>query len=111
MEALIMKIKSSVMAMLVVVVIFGGITVAKAADIWSTKNSNSYFSEGGGQNEESIKGSTTFDDVLKFGITQEQIESVIGDDMPPGSQKVKDYCTENGLAFSTIKEELNELLN
>ncbi len=105
-----MKIKSSVMAVLVLIIMFGGIGVSKAADIWSTKNSGSSFSEGSNQNEEAVKGTTTFNDVLKMGITQEQIESVIGDTMPLGSQKVKDYCAENGLEFSSVKEQLNELV-
>lgn len=104
-----MKIKSSVMAVLVFIIIFGGIAATKAADIWSIKNSGSAFSEGSGQQEEAVRGTTTFNDVLKIGITQKQIEAVIGDAMPPGSQKVKDYCAENGLEFSIIKEQLSEL--
>ena len=105
-----MKIKSGIMAVLVFIIMFGGIAAAKAADIWSSKNSGSSFSEGSVQNEDAVKGTTTFNDVLKMGITQEQIEAVIGDDMPQVSQKVKDYCAENGLEFSAVKEQLNELI-
>ena len=104
-----MKIKSGIMAVLVFIIMFGGIAATKAADIWSTKNSGSSFSEGSGRQEEAVRGTTTFNDVLKMGITQEQIEAVIGDVMPPGNRKVKDYCMENGLEFSAIKEQLNEL--
>jgi hypothetical protein len=104
-----MKIKSGIMAILIVVIIFGGIAATKAADIWSTKNSGSSFSEGSGQQEEAVRGTTTFNDVLKMGITQEQIEAVIGNAMPSGNRKVKDYCMENELEFSAIKDQLNEL--
>ncbi len=54
-----------------------------------------------------VKGSTTFANLLDWGLSQKTIESVLGVPMPdaPG-MKVKDWCTEKGLAFETIKSAL-----
>jgi hypothetical protein len=54
-----------------------------------------------------VKGSTTFGDLLGWGVPQATIEQVLGAAMPaaPG-MKVKDYCTEKGLSFETVKTAL-----
>jgi len=54
-----------------------------------------------------IKGKTTFADLLEWGLDAEMIESVLGMPMPsaPG-MTVKDFCTQNGLSFETIKTNL-----
>jgi hypothetical protein len=57
-----------------------------------------------------IKGSTTFQQALDSGISKEQIEKIIGSALPPANQTVKDYCINTGLTFSDIKDQLNQLL-
>jgi hypothetical protein len=54
--------------------------------------------------ERLVKGKTTFAELLEWGVSKEAIEQALGAPMPdsPG-MKVKDYCTENGLSFETIK--------
>ena len=54
-----------------------------------------------------VKGVTTFADVLGWGVSKATIEQVLGTSMPaaPG-MKVKDYCTEKGLNFETIRTAL-----
>lgn len=105
-----MKIKSYVMAVLVVLIVLGGVFTSMALGIWSTKNANSSFREDSGQSEQLIKGKTTFNDILGLGITPQQIETILGAAMPPGTQTVKDYCAVNGLSFSAVKEQLLELI-
>jgi hypothetical protein len=56
-----------------------------------------------------IKGTTTFQQLLDAGISEEQIKSVIGSNMPPTNQIVKDYCTQNGLSFSEVKAAIEEI--
>lgn len=56
-----------------------------------------------------VKGSTTFQQVLDAGITQVQIEAILGAAMPPGNATIKDYCLEQGISFSEIKDQLNAL--
>lgn len=66
--------------------------------------------ESNGDEEIVINGSTTFQKVLDAGVTKKQIEELIDAPMPPTNQTVKDYCNENGLSFSEIKEKLNALI-
>ncbi len=53
-----------------------------------------------------IKGKTTFGDLLEWGVPQAVIEQTLGASMPNAAVKIKDYCTQNGLAFETIKTAL-----
>jgi hypothetical protein len=53
-----------------------------------------------------IKGKTTFGDLILWGVPKETIEAIIGADMPDPAMKVKDYATANGLDFETIKTAL-----
>lgn len=64
----------------------------------------------GDSEETRVNGNTTFSEVLGFGITKEQIETIIDADMPPENQTVKSYCTDNSLSFSEVKEALNALI-
>jgi hypothetical protein len=58
-----------------------------------------------------IKGKTTFREVLDWGLTQEEIETVLGQAMPNPLVTVKDFCFEQGLEFGTIKTELQTMLD
>jgi hypothetical protein len=53
-----------------------------------------------------VKGKTSFQEILDWGVSREMIEQVIGASMPNPLTKVKDYCTEKGLSFETIKTAL-----
>lgn len=57
-----------------------------------------------------IKGKTTFRELLDWGLTKEQIESVIGAELPNPLVVIKDYCLEEGLEFGEIKLQFEELL-
>jgi len=50
-----------------------------------------------------LKGKTTFQEVLEWGVPQEVIESILGGPMPNPLTKVKDYCFEVGLNFEEVK--------
>ena len=56
-----------------------------------------------------IKGTTTFQQLLDAGISEEQIKAVIGSNMPPTNQIVKDYCTQNGLSFAEVKAAIEDI--
>lgn len=67
-----------------------------------------------GENETTenvVNGSATFQKVLDAGVTREEIEMIIQSSLPPTNQTVKDYCIANGLTFSSIKEQLNALID
>ena len=53
--------------------------------------------------DRTLKGKTTFQEVLDWGVSQETIETIIGGPMPNTLTKVKDYCTEQGLNFEEIR--------
>ncbi|CAG1010619.1 hypothetical protein ANAEL_03990 [Anaerolineales bacterium] len=56
--------------------------------------------------EKLVKGKTTFQEVLDWGVSQEVIEQVMGKPMPNPLTTVKDFCTEQGLDFETLKPAL-----
>jgi hypothetical protein len=58
-----------------------------------------------------IKGSTTFGEVLDWGINKEDIEKIINDKLPSNGDKIKDYATSKGIEFSTLKESLQDLVD
>jgi hypothetical protein len=54
-----------------------------------------------------VKGSTTFAELLSWGVSKEAVETVLGMPLPAALEtKIKDYCTENGLTFETVKASL-----
>jgi len=53
-----------------------------------------------------VAGQTTFADLLNWGIPADQIETIIGGEIPNRLVLVRDYCMENGLSFGEIKIDL-----
>jgi hypothetical protein len=58
------------------------------------------------ETEKKVSGSTTFQYLLDWGLSQEIIETVIGEPMPDTATLIKDFATQNGLEFSTVKNAL-----
>jgi hypothetical protein len=62
--------------------------------------------------EGTIKGKTTFAELLAWGLTVETIEQVLGKPVPAAmGMTVKDFCSENGLNFETIRPALQAELD
>lgn len=53
--------------------------------------------------ERLIKGKTTFQEVLDWGVSKEFIEQILGSTLPNPLTRVKDYCSEQGLNFEEIR--------
>ena len=53
-----------------------------------------------------VRGKTTFADLLDWGLTEDQVEAIIGGEMPNRLMLVRDYCTQNGLSFGQVKAAL-----
>lgn len=53
-----------------------------------------------------VKGKTVFGDLIRWGVPQETIETIIGAPMPDPAMTVKDFATTNVLDFETIKTSL-----
>lgn len=58
-----------------------------------------------------IKGKTTFADLYSWDVTKEEIEEIIGSPAGARAVTIRDYCTELGLEFGTIKTELQTLID
>ena len=56
--------------------------------------------------DRTITGKTTFQELLDWGVPQEVIEQVIGSVLPDPTLVIKDYVTQQGLGFATVKAAL-----
>jgi hypothetical protein len=62
------------------------------------------------ETEQTITGKTTFQDVLDWGVKPELIEQIIGSDLPPTDTVIREYVTQQGMQFSSVKTALqNEI--
>ena len=61
---------------------------------------------GGNKDEMVVAGQTNFADLLNWGVPVEQIEAIIGGEIPNRLMSVRDYCTENELSFGETKADL-----
>ena len=61
--------------------------------------------------ERIIKGKTTFKEVLDWGLPREEIEAVIGGELPATGMTIRDFASQKGLEFSTIKVALQAKIN
>ncbi|MGF7186845.1 hypothetical protein GGQ84_002979 [Desulfitispora alkaliphila] len=57
-----------------------------------------------------IKGVTTFRDILNQGVSQEEIEEVLGGIMPNPLMTIRDYCEDRGIGFGGMRVQLEQLL-
>jgi hypothetical protein len=129
-----MKINRIVIAVSVLVLIFGGVFLAKELGWWKTKSSGSgsgkpvfgriaeesHDEEGEESADEEgheetdyafeVSGSTTIADVLEMGLTPEEVVSVTGK-YDSEDQTVKDVAALNGLSFGQVKSGLNAMIN
>ena len=56
--------------------------------------------------EYTVKGKTTFGELITWGVPQSAIEELIGAPMPDAATTLKDYAAANGVNFETLKPEL-----
>ena len=53
-----------------------------------------------------IKGNTTFGNLLDWGIPREEIEAIIGEELPATGMTIRDFAIQKGLDFGHIKAPL-----
>jgi hypothetical protein len=56
--------------------------------------------------EYTVKGKTTFGELITWGVPQETIEDLLSTPMPDPAMTVKDFASANGLNFETLKPAL-----
>jgi len=58
-----------------------------------------------------IKGNTTFGDLLAWGLSEEEIEAIIGGELPATGMTIRDFASQKGLDFGYIKAPLQAKVN
>jgi hypothetical protein len=53
--------------------------------------------------DKTVTGKTTFQELLDWGVPEDAIQQVIGGVLPAPTTVVKDFVTQNGMDFPTIK--------
>jgi len=56
--------------------------------------------------DKTITGKTTFQELLDWGLSPEVVQGVIGSELPETSMAVKDFITQKGIEFTTVKTAL-----
>lgn len=77
-------------------------------DISSTTEESSHEKT---EDDRSIRGKTTFYDLMNWGLSQEEIETVLGDKMGPSSMTVRDWVMNKGHEFADFKNTLQDLID
>ncbi len=57
-----------------------------------------------------INRTVTFQQLIDIGLTQEQLEIIIEKEIETLDMSIKDYCDQNDLQFSLVKEKLQEMI-
>lgn len=58
-----------------------------------------------------IKGKTTFNDLINWGLTKTQIEKILGYPINSTSQTIRDFAIEKNIEFSDYRTEFQSLLD
>jgi hypothetical protein len=58
-----------------------------------------------------IKGKTTFQEILDWGVSKPEIEKVLNTEMGAAGSTVKEFCTAKGLDFEPMKTALQALVD
>ena len=61
--------------------------------------------------DRTIKGKTTFEDVMNWGVSKEEIETAIGRSISAPGDKIKDLAEAQGIEFSEWKTPLQKLID
>ncbi|MBN2557406.1 MAG: hypothetical protein JXB33_01485 [Clostridia bacterium] len=110
-----MKLPRIIIAISIIVVLFGGIAASKALGVWATSASRNISGGQGNQNEASsgeehdsleISGSTTIGQALEMGVPEEVLIQYFGD-IGDRNAVIKDLSAKYGLSFGKVKSALN----
>ncbi len=61
--------------------------------------------------DRTVKGKTMFKDVLDMGITQDEIESILGIAMGHPLEEIRTYCQEHSIEFQVVKSALQSKID
>ncbi|MCF7928979.1 MAG: hypothetical protein K9L68_08810 [Spirochaetales bacterium] len=58
-----------------------------------------------------VRGKTTFGELLTWGVAEEDLAALLGGKTGPRSSSVRDWCIEEGIEFSMVKNEIQRLVD
>jgi hypothetical protein len=61
--------------------------------------------------EKLVKGATTWKEVIDWGVAQADLETIVGGEIKILSSLIKDDCTSRGLEFSSVKTDVQALVD
>ena len=61
--------------------------------------------------ERLVKGATTWKEVIDWGVAKADLEVLVGEEIRALSSLIKDDCTARGLEFSSVKPEIQALVD
>lgn len=61
--------------------------------------------------DRTIRGMTTFAELLGWGVPEEDLAELFGGSIGPGSAALRDYAKEVGMEFSVVKEQIQALVD
>ena len=64
-----------------------------------------------GEVDSTVKGKTTFQELLDWGLAKEEIETALGTSMGKPGVNIRDYCAGKEIEFSGVKNVLQEMLD
>jgi len=105
-----MKINSKIAGVLIVIILVGGILLSSALGFWHVDNISKGNGNGATEGENFVRGNTTYDTLLTYGLEKEQINEILGGSVTDTNRLVKDICTDRNLEFYDVKTKLNDLL-
>lgn len=61
--------------------------------------------------DKQVKGKTTFNELLDWGVSKEAIEEILGKPFSTGAMTVRDFCSKEGIEFSDVKAQLQAIID
>jgi len=61
--------------------------------------------------DRSIRGNTTFGTVLDWGVSKADLEKLLGGAIGAPGVTVRDFCSQKGVEFSTVRPEIQTLID
>lgn len=117
-----MKINAKITAILIITIFVSLITLSSILGFWETENirtpnnntasesSHDDDDEDNHEEEVKVKGITTYNDLLSYGLNETTINKILGSEVSNKDAIIKDICIDLGLSYGSIKEQLTILL-
>lgn len=84
---------------------------ARAVDIGAAAAAPAAEPDAEDEEERVVRGMTTFGQLSEWGVSESAVAEALGAEPGPANLALRDYCTQQGIEFSTVKETLQTLVD